>query len=258
MITNDSYPNLKTLSGKANEFNIVGIQEKNGVISFKIVKDGTLLSIVEDFETMTANTSTTDKEVNGQFAKWSFNKAGVRAPGGEYANGKNSVEMKSPSQFYSVTPVYSNSYLARMTVFNPTSNVAKYAMEYSVDGGNSWVKALTPSGTAASEVPAKTNGVCYWNLSLDSKTPAQFRISQTSGNKTSPTYIDDFTLYYNEDSGVLPGDVNGDGTVNISDVNVLINMILAGNNDKSGDVNGDGAVNISDVNFTIAVILSGN
>ena len=181
----------------------------------------------------------------------------MRAPGEGLANGNNSVLMKSPSQFYSVTPVYYNTYLAQITVFNPTSSVAKYAMEYSVDGGTSWTKALTPSGVVASEVPAKTNGTCYWNLNLDSKTPALFRISQTSGNKSQATYIDDFTLYYNEDGpDTIPGDVNGDGQVNISDINVIIQMILSGKMSDNADVNHDGQVNISDVNFTIAEILS--
>ena len=51
------------------------------------------------------------------------------------------------------------------------------------------------------------------------------------------------------------GDVNGDGAINISDVNVLINMILTDDQASNGDVNGDGAVNISDVNDVINRIL---
>ena len=59
-------------------------------------------------------------------------------------------------------------------------------------------------------------------------------------------------------SASITGDVNGDGAVNISDVNVLINMILTGDNALIGDVNGDGNVNISDVNAIINIILNGN
>lgn len=57
---------------------------------------------------------------------------------------------------------------------------------------------------------------------------------------------------------VVTGDVNGDGVVNISDINVLINLILTGNNDPAGDVNNDGQINISDINATINIILSGS
>ena len=52
------------------------------------------------------------------------------------------------------------------------------------------------------------------------------------------------------------GDVNGDGAVNIADVNVVIEMILRGSTDASGDVNGDGTVNITDLNAIINIILS--
>ena len=51
------------------------------------------------------------------------------------------------------------------------------------------------------------------------------------------------------------GDVNGDGEVNIGDVNTLIDMILNSRQDKAGDVNGDGEVNIADVNALIDIIL---
>jgi arabinogalactan endo-1,4-beta-galactosidase len=54
----------------------------------------------------------------------------------------------------------------------------------------------------------------------------------------------------------VKGDVNGDGEVGISDVNVIINMILSGDADLSGDVNGDGEVSIGDVSAVIDLILS--
>ena len=53
------------------------------------------------------------------------------------------------------------------------------------------------------------------------------------------------------------GDVNGDGEVNISDINAVIDMILGGRVDPNGDVNGDGEVNISDVSSIIDILLGG-
>ena len=53
----------------------------------------------------------------------------------------------------------------------------------------------------------------------------------------------------------LTGDVNGDGSVNIADINAVIDLILSGRFDAVGDVNGDGAVNISDINALIGIIL---
>ena len=259
MLTNETNPSLKTWAGKKNAFNIVGIQEKEGIISFEVIEDGGLLKMVEDFEAMEPTTTTNEADVEGTLATWTFNKAGVRSPGADLANGTNSVLMKAPSQFYSVTDVSVNSYLAQLTVFNSTSSVAKLALEYSIDQGAHWLKAMTPTGVVASEVPAKANGTCYWVLSLKSSTPARFRISQTGGNKNSPIYVDDFTLYYNEEVPVtLVGDVNKDNQVNISDVNAVINMILSGKTDSAGDVNNDGQINISDINLVIAKILNSN
>ncbi|MBQ3732095.1 MAG: dockerin type I repeat-containing protein, partial [Muribaculaceae bacterium] len=55
----------------------------------------------------------------------------------------------------------------------------------------------------------------------------------------------------------LKGDVNGDGEVNIADVNALIDIILKSTSgNPSADVNGDGEVNIADVNSIIDIILT--
>ena len=55
------------------------------------------------------------------------------------------------------------------------------------------------------------------------------------------------------------GDVNGDGNINIADINKLIDYILSGNIDSDalerGDVNGDGSINIADINAVIQLIL---
>lgn len=52
----------------------------------------------------------------------------------------------------------------------------------------------------------------------------------------------------------LTGDVNGDGEVNITDVNVIINLIITGLDNPRGDVNGDGEINITDINSVINII----
>ena len=56
----------------------------------------------------------------------------------------------------------------------------------------------------------------------------------------------------------VPGDVNGDGDVNIGDINALIAVILGAEDTTQGrsDVNGDGDVNIGDINAVINLILS--
>ena len=54
----------------------------------------------------------------------------------------------------------------------------------------------------------------------------------------------------------VAGDVNGDGEVNISDINSLVDIILSGSFALSADVNRDGEINVGDVNALIDLILN--
>ena len=269
MITNETSPSLVTWGGYANAFNIVGITENksDGVITFTAAEEGSLQALVEDFENMPVSTGTTDQNVEGAFATWTFNKAGVRAPGPDKANGENSVMMKKPSLFYSTTPVYYNFYMASLTVFNPSTTTAKFSLEYSVkdkeDGTPIWETALTSKGEDMAEATGKATTNCYWVLNLNNHQPARFRIYEKNGHQNTANYVDDFTLYYTgEEGGPIentPGDVNDDNEVNIADVNFVINIVLGAVVDaptkKRADVNKDGEVTIADINQLINLIL---
>lgn len=58
---------------------------------------------------------------------------------------------------------------------------------------------------------------------------------------------------------VVPGDVNGDGNITITDVTVLIDYLLSETspiNSANADVNGDARINITDVTSLIDILLS--
>ena len=78
----------------------------------------------------------------------------------------------------------------------------------------------------------------------------------SAGEQTTLTSIGSHTIVF--PAAVIIGDVNGDGEVNIGDINALINMILTGNSAPAGDVNNDGEVNIGDINATLDIILTSN
>ena len=67
------------------------------------------------------------------------------------------------------------------------------------------------------------------------------------------------TLVFPTDPETPKGDLNGDGKVDISDVNIVINVMLGKNQDPDtkakADVTGDGKVDISDVNAVINIML---
>ena len=157
--------------------------------------------------------------------------------------------MKKPSSIYSTQPVAHNFFLAQATFFNPTSTTAKYKLEYSLDGGASWQMAYSIDNLDNVEIAGKSCLTAVWNLNLTSSQPATFRISMIGGG-TAATYVDDIALYYID----LTGDVNGDGEVNITDVNAIINLIITGLDNPRGDVNSDGEINITDINAVIYII----
>ena len=58
-------------------------------------------------------------------------------------------------------------------------------------------------------------------------------------------------------SGNTKYDIDGNGTVNISDVIALLRKVVNGETNTAFDVNGDGAVSISDVISLLRVVVSG-
>jgi hypothetical protein len=55
--------------------------------------------------------------------------------------------------------------------------------------------------------------------------------------------------------GGMAGDVNGDGSVNVQDIILIVNMILDGGYSTVADVNGDNSVNVQDIILIVNMIL---
>ena len=209
--------------------------------------------LVEDFETMTANNSTSAKDVEGDFSTWNFYKCGVRAPEEDQCHGAHSVMMKKPSYITSGQPIGRNFFMAQATFFNPAAAEAKYRLTYSLDGGSSWQTANTYDGLDAVVVPGKNVTTATWVLNLNALQPAIFRITMFGGGNAA-TYLDDFSLYFTEHIC----DVNIDGEVNVADVNAVVDAIVGTSSQalSTADVNGDGEINVADINVVLNAIVS--
>ena len=87
----------------------------------------------------------------------------------------------------------------------------------------------------------------------DASNPTDKTYAHIDGGPSNPGY---FTA---KNAG-LRGDVNGDGSVNISDVTTLIDLLLGGGSisNPAADCNQDSSVNISDVTALIDYLLSGH
>lgn len=104
------------------------------------------------------------------------------------------------------------------------------------------------------------NGLVHVNWGWHGQQDGYYDIATLTVGKLSfddwqGMYID---LYPNRPA--LQGDVDGDGSVTISDITALIDLLLSGNSADAGqtrgDVDGDGSVTISDVTALIDMLLT--
>lgn len=84
-----------------------------------------------------------------------------------------------------------------------------------------------------------------------------FMVYNTPGTDIGANVLD---IYFDHGKkGGIKGDVNGDGIVDVSDINALINILLgSADSTPAADVTGDGVVDVSDVNIVINIMLGVN
>jgi alpha-amylase len=125
-----------------------------------------------------------------------------------------------------------------------------YYKTFTITGTNYAVNFVFSQGgsTAGSHQTVDVTGV---------RTTSFFEVT-TQTNKYQVKDVTDTYLPY-LDVQSIPGDVNSDGSVNISDVTALIDYLLSGELETfdavAADVNGDGSINISDVTALIDMLL---
>ena len=254
-ITNFTEPSLLTWDQAYNDFIIKDIAENGELISFTLQRFEPIIA-VEDFEAVQMLEDEYAKDIPGVYCNWDFSKCSVVEPGEGKCNGLRAVAMKKPSMIATSAPLTIKPYAIHYTVYNPTSTEASFRLTCSYDKGETWDEPV--GGTF--KVSGKS--VKSTTIPIPTTAPVMLRLNQTAGSSRASCYLDDFQLYYDEywESEGIPGDVNGDGEVNIADVNAVIDVILssAPTADKlsGADVNGDGEVNIADVNMIIEIIIN--
>lgn len=126
------------------------------------------------------------------------------------------------------------------------------------------VSAIADTGIYQSLTFIKTDGSKVYYSTDDLKiTYDDFAHAIIENNETIDT-LDltgiDCMYFSNDNTNSLTGDVNGDGEINIADINAIINIILSDSCEEDienrADVNGDGEINIADINAIIEIILS--
>ncbi len=147
-----------------------------------------------------------------------------------------------------------------LTSFN-TANVTRTGSMFSYSNalttiyvGSGWsTAAVTSSSDMFFNCTSLVGGQ---GTAYSSSNPTDKTYAHIDGGPSNPGYFTD------KIGGYTRGDVNGDGSVNISDVTALIDYLLSGNasgiNLSGADCNQDSSVNISDVTSLIDYLLAGN
>ena len=118
-----------------------------------------------------------------------------------------------------------------------------------------WYCRMT-SVTVENPIPLAVTSTTFFN-------PANATLYVPLGSKSAYQEADYWKEFKEiKEYGTLRGDVNGDGTVTITDVSLMVAYILGQQSDDfiaaNADVNGDGSITVTDVMETVRIILEGN
>lgn len=244
-VTGVSDIRLHTWSGEPNTYMLNSIAERDGIITFSAVDMSQAEKMVETFDRMEVTTA--NSEQVGDIATWKLLSSRVVEAG----DGK-AVSMIYPSNVTMTTSVSRNINRVTFDVENTSTTLAKFTLFYSLDEGATWQKATTSNFEV---LAGTTTTIDCLGVAFGQSQRVRFRVGMVAGNKTVPCIVDNFTIYYSGGEAVA-GDVNGDGAVDVSDVNEVINMILGKTAmDTVADLDGNGTVDVTDVNHIINIIL---
>ena len=151
----------------------------------------------------------------------------------------NTLDLAAPTASMVSATLSGNTVTVKCRGNDAESGVGQYHY-YAIAGGEEQFIGCSTGTEFDYEMPDGANAADYtfYAMAID-------EVGNAQESKPKPIGV----------SSGLKGDVNGDGEVNIADVNAVINLILGGGSNPAADVNGDGEINIADVNAVIDIIL---
>jgi len=253
-ITNETTPNLMSFYNAPTSVTVHNIAENNGIISFTTqVSPETYL--IEDFEAITPFAANATG-VKGVFTDWDFTNCYVIAPADTVGfMGSHAVGIKRNAVL--TTSVIEDEVVSlSFDFYNAGTSNITLRTSISTDNGATW-KVLTESNGGTNTVVASKKQITA-NYVTGSVSNAMYRIQNYSGGSNSTlSLVDNVTLLINNKiPETLMGDVNGDGTIDVADVNAIIDIILNSLPlEAVADMNGDGVIDVADVAAVIDIIL---
>lgn len=217
-LTNSSTPNLLTYQSIApaatksveSNFELNAIKEKDGIISFLVTQKGEALQ--KKVETFTTFLTNYDGEQYGEISNYTLNNCTATL---DPDNDKEVyLSLKYPSQVTMTKDLdVPHAYLISVRAKNGTATSWTLKLEYSTDQGNTWTEATNVIGVKG--VTAGGNSDQVLNFDVDIHQPARYRLTATKGSR-STLIVDDFTVYYDNSSGIEDLSVGTDFGVSVN------------------------------------------
>ncbi len=170
------------------------------------------------------------------------------------------VEMFVPQNYYSA---YSELFRGPGTLYNIATDLSTgMTATLSLKPGDerSAKFAVTPADNVSVKASSSNEQVAQATISgstLTIKAVAKGSATVTltaGGGQAKPIEIKVTVTQASVEEGI--GDINGDGSVNVQDVTLLVSAILSGDKDSLYDINGDKTVDVGDVTTLVSIILS--
>ena len=201
-------------------------------------------SIMEDWEGCTTG-GYWDEMIVGNAFMWEFTNAGIWSDSHKHGELVCRLGKTSSSAIAMAEDIDGGTSAIGVWAASYGSDAnAELRVDFSTDKGSTWTELASFTVTRGD--------LQHYIMDVPLQGSARFRIVQTSGSRVN---IDDITIYAPVQQQPIYGDVNGDGEVNIADINTVIDAILSNIGDPRCDVNNDGEVNIADINVIISIIL---
>lgn len=257
-INNETTPSLCSWTGRKSDYSLSSIARNatDGSVSFHLDVQR-FQDFVEDFEDMAVSTTTT-RTVEGKFTTWTL-KTGkaaskiVATSGEGTGNGTRSCAMLRGSELATGALPWESSAFS-FTFFNPTTSSTVVRTHICKPGSTLWTIVADDNGMESVSVAAGENAKISFTKVFEQGT--QVRITEYTGSTSVNCYVDDVTFTVAQDEPAIVGDIDGNGSVDVSDVTYLVNVVL-GNAaiTDACDVDGNGNVDVSDVTMLINMIL---
>ncbi|MBQ7691617.1 MAG: M6 family metalloprotease domain-containing protein [Muribaculaceae bacterium] len=240
------------------KYYLYDIDEQNGQVSFSVTSSSHITFLRSNFAELGVTPTMNERHVEGTNFTWDFYSAGIEETQDSLTMrylGSRPLKMAMPSKVETVNFTEHNVYQVSIGVYNPTETDVNVTLSYSTDG-QSWKTANAITGFNYNTVRAGVATRIGWSVRVND--PVLYRMGVATKKSDQYIYFQDFTVDC-KDPDYAPCDVNKDGSVDIDDLNIVINVILGIDTSDahkgSADVDSSSSVDIDDVNAIINAML---